>query len=48
MGGITKFGGYLFDYTDEVEAHLRGADFDSALPKYPTRSVYSNLPSKGS
>ena len=37
-------GGYLYDYTDEVEAHQRGADFGSSLPEHPDPKVYSNLP----
>lgn len=43
-GGVTKTGGFLFDYTDEVEAHQRGFDFGSSLPEHPDPKVYSNLP----
>ena len=37
-------GGYLYDYTDEIEAHQRGADFGSSLPVHPDPNVYSKLP----
>ena len=34
-------GGYLYDYTDEKEAHQRGADFGSRMPESPDPNVYS-------
>ena len=42
-GGITNNGGYLYDYTDEIEAHQRGADFGSSLSEHPDPKIYSNL-----
>ena len=42
-GGITNNGGYLYDYTDEIEAHQRGADFGSSSSEHPDPKIYSNL-----
>ena len=41
---VTDISGYLYDYTDEVEAHLRGSVFGSNMPAIPDPKVYSNLP----
>ena len=41
---VADIAGYLYDYTDEVEAHLRGSVFGSNMPAIPDPKVYSNLP----
>ena len=40
---IADIAGYLYDYTDEVEAHLRGSVFGSKAPAIPDPNVYSYL-----
>ena len=41
-GGIIDIGGHLYDYTDELEAHLRGSVFGSSAPAMPDMKTYEN------
>ena len=43
-GGETDISGFLYDYTDELEAHERGFDFGSQLSRVPSAHVYGNHP----
>ena len=43
-GGETNIAGFLYDYTDELEAHERGFDFGSQLSRVPSANVYGNHP----